>query len=151
MTLIKTNKVFMNKNFTTQDEVMNFLADQSIVLSISEDRDAIYEKLMEREEESTTGMMDGFAIPHAKDASIKDADIVIVRLNGKVDWKSLDGEGTDFVIALFIPDSEAGTTHLKFLSQVARLLMHNDVTEGLKQAQSAEEIAELLNQKLEEN
>ena len=85
MTLIKTNKVFMNKNFTTQDEVMNFLADQSIVLSISEDRDAVYEKLMEREEESTTGMMDGFAIPHAKDASIKDADIVIVRLNGKVD------------------------------------------------------------------
>lgn len=84
MTLIKTNKVFMNKNFTTQDEVMNFLADQSIVLSISEDRDAVYEKLMEREEESTTGMMDGFAIPHAKDASIKDADIVIVRLNGKV-------------------------------------------------------------------
>lgn len=66
MTLIKTNKVFMNKNFTTQDEVMNFLADQSIVLSISEDRDAVYEKLMEREEESTTGMMDGFAIPHAK-------------------------------------------------------------------------------------
>ncbi|HBA0069186.1 TPA: PTS transporter subunit EIIA, partial [Enterococcus faecium] len=62
MTLIKTNKVFMNKNFTTQDEVMNFLADQSIVLSISEDRDAVYEKLMEREEESTTGMMDGFAI-----------------------------------------------------------------------------------------
>ncbi len=48
-------------------------------------------------------------------------------------------------------DSEAGTTHLKFLSQVARLLMHKDVTEGLKQAQSAEEIAELLNQKLEEN
>ncbi|HGT1736155.1 TPA: PTS fructose transporter subunit IIA, partial [Enterococcus faecium] len=41
MTLIKTNKVFMNKNFTTQDEVMNFLADQSIVLSISEDRDAV--------------------------------------------------------------------------------------------------------------
>lgn len=71
---------------------------------------------MEREEESTTGMMDGFAIPHAKDASIKDADIVIVRLNGKVDWKSLDGEGTDFVIALFIPDSEAGTTHLNFIS-----------------------------------
>ncbi len=88
-------------------------------------------------------MMDGFAIPHAKDHSIEEANVIIVQLNSKIDWKSLDGEGTDFIIALFIPDSEAGTTHLKLLSQVARLLMHKEVTNCLKQAQSPDEIAEI--------
>ena len=45
-------------------------------------------------------MMDGFAIPHAKDHSIEEANVIIVQLNSKIDWKSLDGEGTDFIIAL---------------------------------------------------
>ncbi len=151
MTLIKTDHIFMKRDFVTQDEIMTFLAAQAVILGISSDQAAVYRKLLTREEESTTGMMDGFAIPHAKDHSIEEANVIIVQLNSKSDWKSLDGEGTDFIIALFIPDSEAGTTHLKLLSQVARLLMHKEVTNCLKQAQSPDEIAEILNGKLAEN
>ena len=63
----------------------------------------------------------------------------------------MDGQRINFVIALFIPDSEAGTTHLKLLSAVARLLMRNEVTEQLKVAQTKTEIATLLNEKIGEN
>lgn len=150
MSLIKTDHIFLKENLTTQDEVMHFLAAKATALGLSNDENKVYEKLLEREAEGTTGMMDGFAIPHAKDTSIKDADILIVSLNNAVDWQSLDGGPTDFIIALFIPDSEAGTTHLKLLSSVARLLMHQDVTKGLKAATNPEEIAALLNSKLTE-
>jgi len=51
---------------------------------------------------------------------------------------------------LFIPDAEAGTTHLKLLSSVARLLLREEVTSGLKQASSPAEIATLLNNQLGE-
>ncbi|MBO1117464.1 PTS sugar transporter subunit IIA [Enterococcus hirae] len=151
MTLIKSNNIFMDRNFTTLKEVMDFLSEQAIALGISDDQEAIYKSLIKREAEGSTGMMEGFAIPHAKDSSIKHTDIVIIQLNKKIEWESLDGVGIDFVIALFVPDSDAGTTHLKLLSQVARLLLHKDVTNGLKRAQSAEEIEKLLNEKLEEN
>jgi PTS system fructose-specific IIA component len=151
MALIKIDHIFMKQNLGTQDEVMHFLAEQGVLLGISSDQTAVYHKFLVREEEGTTGMMDGFAIPHAKDQSIEEAAVVIVQLTNKIDWKSLDGEGTEFVIALFIPDSEAGTTHLKLLSQVARLLMQKEVTNHLKQAQSPAEIAEILNGKLVEN
>lgn len=150
MSLIKTDHIFLKENLTTQDEVMHFLAAKATALGLSNDENKVYEKLLEREAEGTTGMMGGFAIPHAKDASIKDADILIVSLNKAIDWQSLDGSPTDFIIALFIPDSEAGTTHLKLLSSVARLLMHQDVTKGLKAATTPEEIAALLNSKLAE-
>lgn len=96
-------------------------------------------------------MMDGFAIPHAKDQSIKEPSILIVTLDQGIEWNSMDGQRINFVIALFIPDSEAGTTHLKLLSAVARLLMRNEVTEQLKVAQTKTEIATLLNEKIGEN
>ena len=71
MTLIKTDHIFMKRDFVTQDEIMTFLAAQAVTLGISSDQAAVYRKLLTREEESTTGMMDGFAIPHAKDHSIE--------------------------------------------------------------------------------
>lgn len=55
MTLIKTDHIFMKRDFVTQDEIMTFLAAQAVTLGISSDQAAVYRKLLTREEESTTG------------------------------------------------------------------------------------------------
>jgi PTS system fructose-specific IIA component len=141
MGIIQEEKIFLNQSLTTQKEVFEFLANQAVETGISADEKQVYQRIIERENEGTTGMMDGFAIPHAKDQSISEPSILIVT----------DGQLIDFIIALFIPDTEAGTTHLKLLSAVARLLMRNEVTEKLKAAQSKAEIATLLNEKIGEN
>ncbi|MBO0455004.1 MULTISPECIES: fructose PTS transporter subunit IIA [Enterococcus] len=151
MGIIQEEKIFLNQSLATQKDVFDFLAEQAKKLAISTEENQVYQKLVERENEGTTGMMDGFAIPHAKDQSISQPSIIIVTLEHGIEWNSLDGQLIDFVIALFIPDSEAGTTHLKLLSAVARLLMRNEVTEQLKAAQSKTEIATLLNEKIGEN
>lgn len=151
MEIIQEDKIFLNQSFASQEEVFQFLAKQTEALSISSDAKPVYQRLVERENEGTTGMMDGFAIPHAKDQSIGEPSILIVTLEQGIEWNSLDGQLINFVIALFIPDSEAGTTHLKLLSAVARLLMRNEVTEQLKAAKSKTEIATLLNEKIGEN
>lgn len=151
MGIIQEDKIFLNQSFASQEEVFQFLAEQAEVLDISSDAKQVYQRLVERENEGTTGMMDGFAIPHAKDQSIGEPSIIIVTLQQGIEWNSLDGQLINFVIALFIPDSEAGTTHLKLLSAVARLLMRNEVTEQLKVAKSKTEIATLLNEKIGEN
>ncbi|MEJ4642298.1 PTS sugar transporter subunit IIA [Enterococcus faecium] len=57
----------------------------------------------------------------------------------------------DFIFALFIPDSEAGTTHLKLLSLVARSLMRKEVTEQLRKAKSKTEIATILTKEIGED
>ncbi len=151
MGIIQEEKIFLKQSLASQKEVFDFLAEQAKKLVISTDEKQVYQKLVERENEGTTGMMDGFAIPHAKDQTIKEPSIIIVTLDQGIEWNSLDGQLINFVIALFIPDSEAGTTHLKLLSAVARLLMRNEVTEQLKAAQSKTAIATLLNEKIGEN
>ncbi|MGX7205278.1 fructose PTS transporter subunit IIA [Enterococcus pingfangensis] len=151
MGIIQEENIFLKQTLTTQKEVFEFLVKQAKHLAISTDEHQVYQKLVERENEGTTGMMDGFSIPHAKDQSISEPSIVIVTLEQGIEWNSLDGQLINFVIALFIPDSEAGTTHLKLLSAVARLLMRNEVTEQLKAARSKKEIATLLNEKIGEN
>lgn len=150
MAFIKENHIFLNQQLQTQEDVFHFLAKKSTELEVAQDAQEVLDKLNEREQEGTTGMMNGFAIPHAKAATIQQAAIIIVTLDQGVEWQSLDNQLTEFVIALFIPDAEAGTTHLKLLSSVARLLLREEVTSGLKQASSPAEIATLLNNQLGE-
>ncbi|GAA3019833.1 fructose PTS transporter subunit IIA [Tetragenococcus solitarius] len=142
---IKEENIFLNQDLTTRDEVFEFLAEQAVKAGIATDEKAVYQKFNEREQESTTGMMDGFAIPHAKDELIKEAEVIIVYPHAGIEWNSMDGSLSKYIIALFVPDTEAGTTHLSLLSTLARLLMKADVTDKLKNATSASEIADVLN------
>ncbi|OXM12633.1 PTS fructose transporter subunit IIA [Enterococcus faecalis] len=142
--------IFFKSTVTNARGCFSLFSKKSTELEVAQDAQEVFDKLNEREQEGTTGMMNGFAIPHAKAATIQQAAIIIVTLDQGVEWQSLDNQLTEFVIALFIPDAEAGTTHLKLLSSVARLLLREEVTSGLKQASSPAEIATLLNNQLGE-
>jgi len=74
MGIIQEEKIFLNQSLTTQKEVFEFLANQAVETGISADEKQVYQRIIERENEGTTGMMDGFAIPHAKDQSISEPD-----------------------------------------------------------------------------
>lgn len=77
-----------------------------------------------REAEGTTGMMEGFAIPHAKSDAITEAAVIVVKDDsGVTGWDTMDGAPVNVAIALLIPGAQAGTTHLKILSKVAEALM----------------------------
>lgn len=146
--LISKDSIFMNESLSSQEEVFHFIAQKAVSLGISNDENAVYNGLVEREQQGTTGMMDGFAIPHAKSSAITSPKIVIVRLAGQIDWNSMDGKPTSFIFSLLIPDGEAGTTHLKLLATVARMLMKADVKEALLEATNAEQIEDVLNSHL---
>lgn len=147
--LLSNDAIYLNQTLTSQAAVFDFLAKQAVTLGIATDAGPVLASLQERESLGTTGMMDGFAIPHAKDASIKEAKVLILKLTSGIDWQSMDGQAIDFIFCLMIPDSQAATTHLKVLSQLARLLMRQPVKQALKEAQSPQAILHVLAQELE--
>lgn len=147
--LLSNDAIYLNQTLTSQAAVFDFLAKQAVTLGVATDAGAVLASLQERESLGTTGMMDGFAIPHAKDASIKEAKVLILKLTSGIDWQSMDGQAIDFIFCLMIPDSQAATTHLKVLSQLARLLMRQPVKQALKEAQSPQAILQILAQELE--
>lgn len=64
--------------------------------------------MAQREAESTTGFIDGFAIPHAKLKDITEATVIIIQNKAGIEWNALDQTPVTFIIALLIPDAEAG-------------------------------------------
>ncbi|GAB2699804.1 PTS system fructose-specific IIC component [Microbacterium marinum] len=95
-----------------------------------------------REEKDETGLPGGIAIPHAKSAAVTQASLAFARLAPPVDFGAPDG-GADLVFLIAAPDT-AAEEHLAVLSKLARSLMRDDFTAGLRQATTAEEVLEIV-------
>ncbi|MEW1833834.1 fructose-specific PTS transporter subunit EIIC [Microbacterium sp. NPDC079995] len=95
-----------------------------------------------REEKDETGLPGGIAIPHAKSAAVTQASLAFARLNPGVDFGAEDG-GADLVFLIAAPDT-AAEEHLAVLSKLARSLMRDDFTAGLRAARSPEEVVAIV-------
>lgn len=146
---VKVENVFVAEDFASRDEALSFVSNQAVKAGIANDADAVMNAFLAREAEGTTGMMEGFAIPHAKSDAITEAAVIVVKDDsGVTGWDTMDGAPVNVAIALLIPGAQAGTTHLKILSKVAEALMDEDFRATVKGSSDAAEIAKTINARL---
>ena len=146
---VKVENVFVAEDFASRDEALSFVSNQAVKAGIASDADAVMNAFLARETEGTTGMMEGFAIPHAKSDAITEAAVIVVKdESGVTGWDTMDGAPVNVAIALLIPGAQAGTTHLKILSKVAEALMDEDFRATVKGSTDAAEIAKTINARL---
>lgn len=147
--MIDIKLIECNNDSSTKEAVFEHLSKLVCDNGYAADVATVKQALRAREMEGTTGMMDGFAIPHAKSAAVSKAGIVILKLTNGLEWQSMDGSLITSVIALFIPEDEAETTHLHYLAKIARLLMREEFKEAFNRANTPEAIQNVLNTYLE--
>ena len=146
---VKVENVFVAEDFASRDEALSFVSNQAVKAGIANDADAVMNAFLAREAEGTTGMLEGFAIPHAKSDAITEAAVIVVKDDsGVTGWDTMDGAPVNVAIALLIPGAQAGTTHLKILSKVAEALMDEDFRATVKGSSDAAEIAKTINARL---
>ena len=146
---VKVENVFVSEDFASRDEALSFVSNQAVKAGLANDADAVMNAFLAREAEGTTGMMEGFAIPHAKSDAITEAAVIVVKdESGVTGWDTMDGAPVNVAIALLIPGAQAGTTHLKILSKVAEALMDEDFRDTVKGSTDAAEIAKTINARL---
>ncbi|MEQ3000367.1 fructose-specific PTS transporter subunit EIIC [Collinsella sp. CLA-ER-H9] len=146
---VKVENVFVAEDFASRDEALSFVSNQAVKAGLADDADAVMNAFLTREAEGTTGMMEGFAIPHAKSDAITEAAVIVVKDDsGVTGWDTMDGAPVNVAIALLIPGAQAGTTHLKILSKVAEALMDEDFRATVKGSSDAAEIAKTINARL---
>ena len=146
---VKVENVFVAEDFASRDEALSFVSNQAVKAGLANDADAVMNAFLAREAEGTTGMMEGFAIPHAKADAITEAAVIVVKdESGVTGWDTMDGAPVNVAIALLIPGAQAGTTHLKILSKVAEALMDEDFRATVKGSTDATEIAKTINARL---
>lgn len=147
---VSEENILLNQQATTKEEVLRTISDAAARLGIADDADAVYAAFLAREEIDKTGMVDGFAVPHCKTDAVKSAAVIIFKNAQPVEWPSLDDKPVDIAMALLIPDSEAGTTHLRLLSKIAVMLMDAHKREELLAENDPAKLADLVNEGITE-
>lgn len=143
--MIRSNFIQLNATASSQLGVFQIIADLAKENELATSADQVVKGLKEREEQSTTGFQDGFAIPHCQSETIVQPAIVIVRTETGIEWNSFDDKPAFFFLALLIPKKEAGTTHLQALSALSRVLMDDEKRQEFLVANTNEELANLVN------
>ncbi len=141
--ILKPENIFFNVSVKNQQEALRYLAEKAVKSGLSSSTESVFQKYVKREEEGSTGMENGIAIPHAQDAAIKSSSMMILKLKNPVSWNTFDGKPVDLIISFLIPVQDNGGAHLRYLSSTAKLLMHQDFVAKLRSSKHSDEIVEL--------
>ena len=146
---VKASNVLCGQTVENRDAALALISERAVEAGIAEDSAALYAAFLKREAEGTTGMVEGFAIPHAKSDTVKAAQVMVLKSSeGIASWETMDESPVTCAIALLVPESEAGTSHLQILSKVATALTDEAFRAAVKSTDDPAAIARLINERL---
>ncbi|MBY7144625.1 fructose-specific PTS transporter subunit EIIC [Virgibacillus sp. NKC19-3] len=120
------------------DEMVSRLEEKQAV----NDAGILKEEIIKREEQTSTGLGDGIAMPHAKTDAVKEPVVLFAKSTNGVDYEALDGQPSYLFFMIAVPDG-ANDTHLQTLATLSRMLIDQTFVEQLKQAATADEVQAL--------
>ena len=141
--LITPGTVTLDLKAGSPEEAMAELGALLVASGAVTDLDTYLQAVKAREAMGTTAVGFGVAIPHGKSGAVSRAAVAFGRSRGTVQWESLDGEPVRMVFLIAAPDG-AHDLHLKALSQLARLLMHEEVRAKLLAAENPVDVVNAL-------
>ncbi|MDQ0256891.1 PTS system fructose-specific IIC component [Evansella vedderi] len=144
--LLKKETMILDLRSTTKNEVIEELANELDRAGRLNDRKKFIEEIHNRESQSSTGIGDGIAIPHAKTNAVKEPTIVFGRSKSGIEYDSLDGNPSHLFFMIAASEG-ANNEHLQTLSRLSTLLIDEDFREILMKAETKEEILTAINEK----
>lgn len=140
--VLERSSVLVNLEARTKEEVLNRMIDvlkgSESINSIDDIRQAVFE----REKLMSTGIGNGFALPHGKTKAVKSTIGVFATLARPVDFQALDSQPVSIVFMLIGQEHGVGT-HLRLLSRISRLMTNAGFRERLTAAATPDEAYEL--------
>lgn len=107
------------------------------------DASALSDRLWEREQQATSGIGEGVAIPHVRLPTLKEPYLVFARLAQDVDFDAVDGMPVNIMILLLSPEKD-GPLHLQRLSRISRMMRDDHLRTCLRGAESLDALQALL-------
>ncbi|MCD8914108.1 MULTISPECIES: PTS fructose transporter subunit IIABC [Staphylococcus] len=141
--LLTRDTIAMDVEATTKEGVIDTLVAQLDHAGILSDVDAFKDAIMAREGQSTTGIGEGIAIPHAKVDAVKQPAIAFGKSKAGVDYQSLDGQPAHLFFMIAAPEGGA-QTHLDALAKLSGVLMDDKVREALLHASTPDEVLAII-------
>ena len=137
--ILKNNRILTDLNSSSKEGIINEMID---ILKDDEriiDLEKVREVVLEREKIMSTGIGNGFAIPHGKTNAVKGIVAVFGKLKNPIDFESIDGNPVNLIF-LMVGREDAVSDHIKMLSRISRIMNKDEVHNKLRNAETTDEI-----------
>jgi mannitol/fructose-specific phosphotransferase system IIA component (Ntr-type) len=131
--------VVLDAPLENKDAVFRFIARAMARAHAIIKPEELYHAILEREQTMSTGIGDGFGLPHAVNQEIKETAVFLIRLQKPIRYKSIDAKPVDIIISMIIPEN---STHqyLLLLSTVSRLCRNPEFGTAVRQAEDSKQL-----------
>jgi len=140
--LLKPNLMIMDLQATDKPGVLDEMINRLFESGIINDRALYRQDILKRESEATTGIGDGIAMPHARNAAVQQPAVLFARSHTGVDYDTLDGQPAHLFFMIAVPD-HANEMHLQTLAALSALLLDPELIDQLKTAATLEAVQQL--------
>lgn len=147
--LLIKDAMIMDLKATTKQAAIDEMVEKLYQVGRISDVKTFKDGILAREAQTSTGLGDGIAMPHAKNAAVKEATVLFAKSQAGVDYEALDGQPTYLFFMIAAPDG-ANDTHLQALAALSRKLVDADFVASLKQASTPDEVRALFAEESEE-
>lgn len=141
--LLAAESIELNGKVTGKKEALDAMVDLMAKSGKINDVEVYRKGVYAREEESTTGIGEGIAIPHCKSDSVSRPGLAAMVVPEGVDFDSLDGEKVNLIFLIAAPNTKENV-HLDVLSKLSVLLMDEDFTANLRNAKTVDEFLHVI-------
>lgn len=137
--LLNKEVMILDLKATSKEAAIDEMISSLVAKGVVTDFETFKTGIMNREAQTTTGLGDGIAMPHSKNAAVKEATVLFAKSATGVDYESLDGQPTDLFFMIAAPDG-ANDTHLAALAELSKYLMKPGFADKLRSVSSPEEV-----------
>ena len=141
--LLSKESVLLNIDVKDKDACLVKLVDLMDASGKISDKKLYLDAVYAREEEGTTGVGNGIAIPHGRCSGVKEPGLAAMTINGGVEYNALDSKPVDLAFLIAAPEG-SGSMHLEILSKLATMLMDENFVADLKKAKTVEEFLKVI-------
>lgn len=141
--LLKRESVELNGSATDKKDALEKMVALMVKQGNIADPEEYKKRVFAREEEGSTGVGEGVAIPHAKTAAVTKPGLAFMRVKDGVEFDSLDGQPAKLFFLIAAPDTK-DNVHLDVLSRLSTLLMDPDFIDGLMAVDSVDGLYDLI-------
>lgn len=139
---ILNNRVITEFKSSSKQDIINEMIDHLEGCVNVIDLEKVRDVVIEREKIMSTGIGNGFAIPHGKTDGVKEIVAVFGKLREPIDFEAVDGEPVNLIF-LLVGREDSVNDHIKMLSRISRIMSKQYVSDKLLSAETSEEILKI--------
>ncbi|MGT2907025.1 PTS fructose transporter subunit IIABC [Streptococcus dentiloxodontae] len=137
--LLNKDVMLLDLQATTKEAAIDEMITSLVNHGVVTDFDTFKEGIMNREAQTSTGLGESIAMPHSKNAAVKEATVLFAKSSKGVDYEALDGEPVDLFFMIAAPDG-ANDTHLAALAELSKYLLKDGFADQLRKVTSADDV-----------